>query len=95
MGIKSDKRKEYLERRDYRAAELTIGEEQKINLINLLLVNFLRYAYAVVEDRALPNVCDGLKPVQRRILFALYKLGITPNRSEVTSANIVGKTMAD
>jgi DNA gyrase subunit A len=95
MGTKSDKRKEYLENRDYRQASLTISEEQKINMTNLLLVNLLRYAYAVVEDRALPNVHDGLKPVQRRILFALYQLGITPNKPEVTSANIVGKTMSD
>jgi len=95
MGTKSDKRKEYLEKRDYREASLTISEEKKINLINLLLVNLLRYAYAVVEDRALPNVHDGLKPVQRRILFAFYQMGITPNKSEVTSANIVGKTMSD
>ena len=95
MGIKSDKRKEYLENRDYREASLTISEEKKINLINLLLVNLLRYAYAVVEDRALPNVHDGLKPVQRRILFAFYQMGITPNKPEVTSANIVGKTMSD
>src|SRR5437588_7261314 len=95
MGTKSDKRKEYLERRDYREAALTISEEQKIDMSNLALVNLLRYAYAVVEDRALPNVHDGLKPVQRRILFALYQLGITPSKSEVTSANIVGKTMGD
>jgi DNA gyrase subunit B len=95
MGKKSDKRKEYLERRDYREASLTISEEQKVDMSHLALVNFLRYAYAVVEDRALPNVHDGLKPVQRRILFALYQLGITPNKSEVTSANIVGKTMSD
>ncbi|KLL02076.1 MAG: DNA gyrase subunit B [Mycoplasmataceae bacterium RC_NB112A] len=95
MGKKSNKRKEYLEKRDYREATLTVSEDQKIDMSHLALVNFLRYAYAVVEDRALPDVHDGLKPVQRRILFALYQLGITPGKSEVTSANIVGKTMAD
>src|SRR3954470_1047345 len=95
MGTKSDKRKEYLEKRYYREAALTISEGQKVNLINLLLVNLLRYGHAVVEDRALTEIHDGLKPVQRRILFALYQLGITPNKSEVTSANIVGKTMGD
>ncbi|CFW93437.1 DNA gyrase (subunit B) [endosymbiont DhMRE of Dentiscutata heterogama] len=95
MGTKSDKRKEYLEKRSYREATLTISEDQKIDMGHLALVNFLRYAYAVVEDRALPNVHDGLKPVQRRILFALYQLGITPNKAETTSANIVGKTMSD
>src|SRR6266498_3815387 len=95
MGKKSGKRKEYLERRDYREAVLTVSEEQKIDMSHLALVNFLRYAYAVVEDRALPNIHDGLKPVQRRILFTLYQSGVTPNKPEVTSANIVGKTMAD
>ncbi|MCE8162915.1 MAG: hypothetical protein I3273_00860 [Candidatus Moeniiplasma glomeromycotorum] len=95
MGKKSNKRKEYLERRDYREATLIIDEGQKIDMSHLALVNFLRYAYAVVEDRALPNVHDGLKPVQRRILFALYQLGITPGKAEVTSANIVGRTMSD
>lgn len=70
MGTKSDKRKEYLEKRDYRDATLTISEDHKIDMSHLALVNFLRYAYAVVEDRALPNIFDGLKPVQRRLLFA-------------------------
>lgn len=95
MGTKSDKRKEYLERRDYREADLTISQEKEVDMSNLALVNFMRYAYTVVEDRALPNVHDGLKPVQRRILFAFHQMGITPNKSEVTSANIVGKTMSD
>ena len=95
MGTKSDKRREYLEKRYYREAPLTISEGQKVNLINLLLVNLLRYGHAVVEDRALTEIYDGLKPVQRRILFALYQLGITPNKPEVTSANIIGKAMAD
>ena len=95
MGIKSDKRREYLEKRYYREASLTIDEGQKVDLINLLLVNLLRYGHSVIEDRALTEIYDGLKPVQRRILFALYKLGIIPSKDVVTSANIVGKAMAD
>ena len=96
MGIKTDKRKEFLEERSYHELALTISEEQKVDLVNLALVYFTIYAIAVSEKgRALPDIDDGFKSSQRRILFALYQLGLTPNKDVVTSANIVGKTMAD
>jgi DNA gyrase subunit A len=96
MGINADKRKEFLEERSYHELALTISEEQKVDLANLALVYFTIYAIAVSEKgRALPDINDGFKSSQRRILFALYQLGITPNKDVVTSANIVGKTMAD
>ena len=96
MGIKTDKRKEFLEKRSYHELDLTISEEQKVDLVNLALVYFTIYAIAVSEKgRALPDIDDGFKSSQRRILFALYQLGLTPNKDVVTSANIVGKTMAD
>ncbi|CAI2163602.1 2069_t:CDS:2 [Funneliformis geosporum] len=90
------KRKEFLEERSYHELALTISEEQKVDLVNLALVYFTIYAIAVSEKgRALPEINDGFKSSQRRILFALWKLGITPNKDVITSANIVGKTMAD
>ena len=96
MGINTDKRKEFLEERSYHELALTISEDQKVDLVNLALVYFTIYAIAVSEKgRALPDINDGFKSSQRRILFALYQLGITPNKDVVTSANIVGKTMAD
>jgi DNA gyrase/topoisomerase IV subunit A len=96
MGIKTDKRKEFLEERSYHELALTVSEEQMVDLVNLALVYFTTYAIAVSEKgRALPDVEDGFKSSQRRILFALYKLGITPDKDVVTSVNIVGKTLAD
>jgi DNA gyrase subunit A len=96
MGINTDKRKEFLEERSYHELALTISEEKKVDLVNLALVYFTIYAIAVSEKgRAIPDINDGFKASQRRILFALYQLGITPNKDVVTSANIVGKTMAD
>ena len=99
MGINTDKRREFLEERSYHELALTISEEdekKKVDLVNLALVYFTIYAIAVSEKgRAIPDINDGFKSSQRRILFALYQLGITPNKDVVTSANIVGKTMAD
>lgn len=51
------------------------------------------YTFYTIEDRALPNVCDGLKPVQRRILYAMHKMGLSPEKSHTKSARIVGDTM--
>ncbi len=51
------------------------------------------YAMSVIIDRALPDVRDGLKPVQRRILYAMQQLGLNPNSPHRKSARIVGDTM--
>lgn len=52
--------------------------------------SFLEYAYLVIEDRALPDARDGLKPVQRRILYSMLSNGLTPDKSVVKSAQTVG-----
>lgn len=55
--------------------------------------SFINYAMSVIVDRALPDVRDGLKPVQRRILYAAYQDGVLPSRKHVKSAKIVGEVM--
>ena len=52
--------------------------------------SFLEYSMSVIVARALPDVRDGLKPVHRRILYAMYDSGITPNRPHSKSARTVG-----
>ena len=54
---------------------------------------FLEYAYSVIYSRALPDARDGLKPVQRRILFAMREMGLRPDRGHVKSARITGEVM--
>src|SRR6056297_3740483 len=54
---------------------------------------YLDYAMSVIVGRALPDVRDGLKPVHRRILYALNDLGITANKSHKKSARIVGEVL--
>jgi len=89
MGPKSDKRKERLESGEHKNAQLVVNED-KLDIGQALLVKFLEYAYSVVEDRALPQLYDGLKPVQRRILYTLYELGLFPNKPHRKSAKITG-----
>ena len=55
--------------------------------------SYLDYSMSVIVSRALPDVRDGLKPVHRRILFAMYELGMTPNRPYKKSARIVGEVL--
>ncbi len=52
--------------------------------------SFRDYAVSVIVDRALPDVRDGLKPVQRRILYAMKELGLSPDKPHRKSARIVG-----
>ncbi|QCU77875.1 DNA topoisomerase 4 subunit A [Citricoccus sp. SGAir0253] len=55
--------------------------------------SFLEYAYSVIYSRALPDARDGLKPVQRRILFMMSQMGLRPDRGHVKSARVVGEVM--
>ena len=55
--------------------------------------SFLEYAYSVIYSRALPDARDGLKPVQRRILFGMSEMGLRPDRGHVKSARVVGDVM--
>ena len=55
--------------------------------------SFLEYAYSVIYSRALPDARDGLKPVQRRILYTMDDMGIRPNRPHVKCARVVGQVM--
>ena len=54
---------------------------------------FLEYAYSVIYSRALPDARDGLKPVQRRILYGMSELGLRPERGHVKSSRVVGEVM--
>ena len=55
--------------------------------------SFLEYAYSVIYSRALPDARDGLKPVQRRILFSMDEMGVRPDRGHVKCARVVGQVM--
>lgn len=55
--------------------------------------SFLEYAYSVIYSRALPDARDGLKPVQRRILYMMSRMGLRPDRGHVKSARVVGEVM--
>ncbi|MBC7980997.1 MAG: DNA gyrase subunit A [Armatimonadetes bacterium] len=66
-----------------------------INVADELSQSFLEYSMSVIISRALPDVRDGLKPSQRRILYAMRQLGVTPSKSHVKCAKIVGETMGN
>ncbi len=55
--------------------------------------SFLEYAYSVIYSRALPDARDGLKPVQRRILYSMNAMGLRPERGHVKCARVVGEVM--
>ncbi len=64
-----------------------------INVADEMSKSFLDYSMSVIVSRALPDARDGLKPSQRRILFAMRELGVLPNRKPLKCARIVGETM--
>ena len=57
--------------------------------------SYLEYAMSVIVSRALPDARDGLKPVQRRILYAMHELGMRPNSSHKKSARLVGEVLGN
>ena len=67
----------------------------KINVAEEIKNSFLDYSMSVIISRALPDVRDGLKPSQRRILYAMHGLGVMPNRKHLKCAKIVGETMGN
>src|SRR3954463_14345973 len=66
-----------------------------INVADEIKNSFLDYSMSVIISRALPDARDGLKPSQRRILFAMNDLGVQPNRKHIKCAKIVGETMGN
>tara|TARA_B100001250_G_scaffold390908_1_gene391296 strand:+ start:10485 stop:12689 length:2205 start_codon:yes stop_codon:yes gene_type:complete len=70
-----------------------IDQYEDIELIDALEERYLSYALTTIMDRALPDVRDGLKPVHRRLLYAMRQLNLSPNSSFKKSARIVGEVM--
>ncbi|GAA2527766.1 DNA gyrase/topoisomerase IV subunit A [Rarobacter incanus] len=83
------------------AAKSTTGSAQdhgdgtiiEIDVAREMEGSFLEYAYSVIYARALPDARDGLKPVQRRIVFQMMAMGLRPDRPYVKSARVVGDVM--
>ena len=65
--------------------DIDVGDEMR--------TSFLEYAYSVIYSRALPDARDGLKPVQRRILYAMHDMGLRPDRGHVKSSRVTGEVM--
>ncbi|WP_434222926.1 DNA gyrase/topoisomerase IV subunit A [Limnospira platensis CENA597] len=69
------------------------GEVIPTSLTNEMQQSYLEYAMSVIVGRALPDVRDGLKPVHRRILYAMHELGLTPDRPYRKCARVVGDVL--
>src|SRR5512132_3798098 len=72
---------------------MDLGLIRKIDIDNQMRGAYLDYAMSVIVSRALPDARDGLKPVHRRILFAMYDMGIRANTPYKKSARIVGEVL--
>ena len=70
------------------------GEIAPISITTELKKSYLDYAMSVIVSRALPDVRDGLKPVHRRILYSMFDIGMTPDKSYSKSARAVGDVLA-
>src|SRR4029450_11141866 len=73
--------------------EALTGRIEERELTNEMRSSYLDYAMSVIVGRALPDVRDGLKPVHRRVLYAMHDLGLQPNRAYRKCAFIVGEVM--
>ena len=65
----------------------------EMSVEEVMHTSMMPYSEYVILDRAIPRVEDGLKPVQRRILYAMYELGNTPDKPHKKSARIVGECL--
>ncbi|UNC90618.1 DNA gyrase subunit A [Candidatus Contubernalis alkaliaceticus] len=73
--------------------EYTHGKIVNINIQDEVKNSFMDYAMSVIVSRALPDVRDGLKPVHRRILYAMHELGLNPDKPHKKSARLVGEVL--
>ena len=78
---------------DEKKSEMLFGKVISLPLVDEIKHSYLDYAMSVIVGRALPDVRDGLKPVQRRILYAMMELGLRSNSAYKKSARVVGETM--
>ena len=69
------------------------GEVVPVQITDEIKNSFINYAMSVIVDRALPDVRDGLKPVQRRILYGMNQMGLASNRKHTKSAGVVGEVI--
>src|SRR4051812_28660104 len=65
----------------------------RVNIEEQMKTAYIDYSMSVIVGRALPDVRDGLKPVHRRVLFAMHELGISANKAHKKSARIVGEVL--
>jgi DNA gyrase subunit A len=72
---------------------MDLGTIRPININDEMQQSYLDYAMSVIVSRALPDARDGLKPVQRRILYAMYDMGLRPSTPHKKSARIVGEVL--
>ena len=72
---------------------MQLGQIQSVDIEHQMRDAYLDYAMSVIVARALPDARDGLKPVHRRILYAMYDMGIRANTPHKKSARIVGEVL--
>jgi DNA gyrase subunit A len=83
-------------REEERRAKAQLGDEKGVEgaeIVQEMEQSFIDYAMSVIVDRALPAVEDGLKPVHRRLLYAMHALGLEPSKATMKCARIVGEAM--
>jgi DNA gyrase subunit A len=78
---------------DDKPAAGTTERIEDVDVTTEMQGSFLEYAYSVIYSRALPDARDGLKPVQRRILYMMTEMGLRPDRGHVKSARVTGEVM--
>ena len=72
---------------------MEVGLIRPIDIDHEMRESYLSYAMSVIVSRALPDARDGLKPVQRRILYAMYDMGLRPTLAYRKSARVVGEVL--
>lgn len=89
----TEKSEAELERADQAQEYGNIGKLQDIAIVDEMRQCYLDYAMSVIVSRALPDVRDGLKPVHRRILYAMHDMGLRPSAKFKKSASVVGEVL--